>query len=414
MVAALAPALQSRGFDVAHTLKAGSRGEGRTRGPLRTSLLVVQAALSIVLLVGAALFVQSLERVTALRLGFARDSVAYLRLPLTQIDQVDGATVLPQLAPRLEQITGVEGVALASFAPMMGASSTGVWVSRPEGMVLATPYPRSNAVAPSFFDVAGIRILQGRGFVEGETTGVLIADETMASTLWPGEDPIGQCVVIGRTADGPCLSVVGVAEDQRDSQVLEDAMPRYFLPLSEASLLRTIVMRVDPRAWPDASASVREIAASYLDAQTFDLNRVTDRLEPQYRTWRLGARLFGVFGLLALLVTVVGVYGVMAYVASERTHEMGVRIALGARLADLLRLVIGDGLRVVVLGCLVGIALAMAMGRLVASLLYEVTPRDPTAMIGATAVLLVAGAAASLVPALRAARVDPNEVLRQD
>jgi hypothetical protein len=297
---------------------------------------------------------------------------------------------------------------------MMGASSTGVWVSRPEGMVLATPYPRSNAVAPSFFDVAGIRILQGRGFVEGETTGVLIADETMASTLWPGEDPIGQCVVIGRTADGPCLSVVGVAEDQRDSQVLEDAMPRYFLPLSEASLLRTIVMRVDPRAWPDASASVREIAASYLDAQTFDLNRVTDRLEPQYRTWRLGARLFGVFGLLALLVTVVGVYGVMAYVASERTHEMGVRIALGARLADLLRLVIGDGLRVVVLGCLVGIALAMAMGRLVASLLYEVTPRDPTAMIGATAVLLVAGAAASLVPALRAARVDPNEVLRQD
>jgi hypothetical protein len=243
---------------------------------------------------------------------------------------------------------------------------------------------------------------------------VLIVDETMARGLWPRGNALGQCVVLGRTPEGPCLTVVGIVEDQHDRNVIEEPTPKYFLPIADDRPPFTVVMRVDPGAWPAVAASVRDLARTYLDPQAFDIESLTARLEPQYRTWRLGARLFGVSGLLALLVTVVGVYGVMAYVVSERTHEMGVRIALGARLADLLRLVIGDGLRVVVLGCLVGIALAMALGRLVASLLYEVTPRDPTAMLTAAAVLLVAGVAASLVPALRAARVDPNEVLRQD
>jgi predicted permease len=370
----------------------------------------------VVLLVGTALFVESLGNVNALRLGFDPQEVAYARILPQRAHLVEDPAVLREVAARIATIPGISGVALSSHPPLMGSTVTGVFVENRDGETVSGPSPRGtyNSVSPEFFGAAGVRIVEGRGFAAGEETGVVVVDETMARLYWPGQPALGKCLFIGRTPEGPCQTVVGVAEDQRDRTVIEDPTPKYLRPLGPDDLLRTVVMRVDPRSWPEVSAAVRGLMADHIDAQAFQIDRMSSFLEPQYRPWRLGARLFGVFGLLALIVTAVGVYGVTAYAVSERTHEMGVRVALGAKMSDLLRLVLGEGFRVVLLGCLLGIATTLALGRMLASLLFEVTPRDPSAALAASAVLIVAGVAASLVPALRAGRVDPSEVLRQD
>jgi putative ABC transport system permease protein len=200
--------------------------------------------------------------------------------------------------------------------------------------------------------------------------------------------------------------------------VIEEPTLHYFVPLAPASAAaspftapRAIVMRIDPGRWNATAAAVQAVLADHFDPRVVRMGRMVDTLEPQLRPWRLGAQLFTAFGLLALLVTVVGVFSVMSYSVSQRTHEMGVRVALGARLADVLRLVVGEGLAVIALGVVLGIGIALALGRLIESLLYGVTPRDPVAMAAAAAVLIAAGVGASLVPAWRAAKVDPVRAL---
>ena len=177
---------------------------------------------------------------------------------------------------------------------------------------------------------------------------------------------------------------------------------------------RAILLRVEPRRWSSVAASVRQEVEARLGQGRASIGRMTDGLEAQFRVWRVGSQLFIVFGVLALLITVVGVYGVVAYAVGQRTQEMGVRIALGARLQDIMRLVLGDGLRVVSLGIVLGIAIAFMMGRLIESFLYGVTPRDSIATLTAVAVMIAVGIAASLVPAWRAGQVDPREALQAD
>jgi hypothetical protein len=269
-------------------------------------------------------------------------------------------------------------------------------------------YPTFHDVSPEYFGVTGTRILQGRVFADREE-GTVMVGESMARYFWPGQSALGKCLIL-RDPGGPCHRVVAVVEDSR-RRVVDAPALHFFVPRSADATGGTILLRVDPRRWTAVAAAVRRELAGSFDAESLHMARMTETLEPELRPWRLGAQLFATFGVLALLITMVGTYTLMAYAVSQRTREMGIRIALGARLQDISNLVLGQGLKVVALGSVIGVAIALALGRIVESLLFGVTPRDTAAIAAAVGVLFLTGTVASLVPALRAGSVDPVEAL---
>jgi ABC-type antimicrobial peptide transport system permease subunit len=237
----------------------------------------------------------------------------------------------------------------------------------------------------------------------------------MAHAFWPGQPAVGKCLILEKRAN-PCSIVVGVAEDVNRLIVIEKASMQYYLPLAQyPSVPADVAIRTNP----ENMAAVRALAGAELKrafpSMTTPFIRVMrGSLESQYRPWRLGALLFTAFGALALLVAAIGVYSVVSYAVSQRVHEMGVRIALGAGVADILRLVARESITTVGLGVALGIVAALGLGRLVASLLYGISERDPVVLAASALVLCLVGVAASLVPAWRAARVDPVTALRAD
>jgi hypothetical protein len=306
------------------------------------------------------------------------------------------------MASRLAGLGGVSSTALARVPPMMGSSGMRVFLPGRDSLPAFDPaaYPAFNTVSPGFFDVTGMRILEGRGFAEGERD-VVVVSETMARTFWPQESALGQCIMLGEP-DASCQQVIGVAEDSRRMRIIEEPTLQYFLPREANAPGGVILMRVDRRRWDAVGSAIRAEMSGPYEPRDITIRRMSEALEPQFRPWRLGAQLFTGFGLLALLATVIGVYSVMAYAVSQRTHEIGVRMALGARVSDILGLIIGSGFRVVAIGVVIGIAVSLALGRIVESLLYDVTPYDPVALAWAAGILLVTGVAASFVPAWRA------------
>jgi hypothetical protein len=278
-----------------------------------------------------------------------------------------------------------------------------------------------SAVSPSFFRAAGLRILQGQGFTGADVEGSpaeLVVNESMAKLLWPGGEPIGQCIRF-KTRDNPCYTVVGVVENARRGYVIEAAPePQFYLPLGNMPTAgwsgETIILRTQHNATGAATAELRAALRQAFPAAEPTVTPMTENLEPEYRPWRLGATLFTTFGLLALLVTIIGVFSTVSYDVSQRTHEFGVRVALGARMGDVLRQVIGEGVRTIAMGIALGLMLALAAGRLIAALLYGIEPNDPLVMTGVAIMLLVVAGAATLAPAWRAARADPVIALRTD
>jgi ABC-type antimicrobial peptide transport system permease subunit len=248
----------------------------------------------------------------------------------------------------------------------------------------------------------------------------------MAKVIWPGENPIGKCILtFTRTA--PCTSVVGVVDDIHTNNIVE---PRQFMQLylpfaqnreldslrfGARGIARVLLVRTRPGSEASVMKSALQIARERLPgATTLRANDMAQVLEPKLRPWRLGAKLFSALGILAAIIAVVGVYSVIAYSTSQRAHEMSVRMALGARAQDIVTLVAGEGLRVLFASIAIGIAAAVAMQRVVASLLYGVTARDPMVLAGTAALLALMGFAAILTPALRAARNDPAFALRAE
>ena len=423
IAAGLIPAFQASRPQLTTALKAGAREGEQHRSRLRRGLVVAQAALSVVLLVGAGLFVRSLHNVRGLDIGYDASrllfgSVAFDEGAAPPNPLVD--TRLAEIAARLERRPGVEAIARTNVEPMRGFSVV-QWYSGPDsaGSFSGGQGPTMTAVTSEFFRTAGIRILRGRGFTPARTDGALnevVVNEAMASLVWPGREAVGQCMQF-RTREGPCTTVVGIVENVRHSSVLEDEpRPQYYLPLGSSAASSWSGSRLMVRTQAEAAAAVAaEMNATLREAFPGaypNVTPMTEYLEPEYRPWRLGATLFTAFGLLALLVAVVGIYSTVSYGVSQRTHEFGVRIALGARLGDVLRQVVGEGLRTVALGVAAGVLLAVAAARLVEALLYDVQPRDPVVLLLVSASLLAVAVVAALLPAWRAARVDPVTALR--
>lgn len=423
-IAALVPTLEGTSVNIVKSLKPGSRGGERGRSRMRASLLAAQTALSLVLLAGAGLFVRSLQRIHSTPFGYAADELAFATIRFEGTDgfgahKAERIAAFPRAAERVASAPGVVSVAFAATAPLLGGTMTGVW--KPD-VDSAMPSPYYNSVSPEFFSVTGVRILTGRALSVDDRRGAggaLVVNATMAKLFWPGESPLGKCVIL-MTRTAGCSTVVGMSEDEPVMQLLErKPQPLYFVPLrapvdSESVAPGAIIVRTRAGEWRAAEAVVRSELHRFAPTATVSYNSMMKSLEPELRPFRLGATLFSAFGLLALVVAAVGVYGVIAYSFSLRTHELGVRAALGATGADSYRLVLGEAVRLTAFGVAAGVALSLALGRMVASLLYATSANDPTAILGAAALLSVAGMAASLVPAWRASHSDPMEALRAE
>jgi hypothetical protein len=245
----------------------------------------------------------------------------------------------------------------------------------------------------------------------------MIVDEAMARRVWPGHDALGQCLRIWKPTN-VCTTVVGIVANTHLSDVIADAAIAYYVPVDQdpfpGAAPSAVVIRTPPERAGAVSIEARRILGEQFPGAEPAIRAMTDVLAPQYRPFRLGAVLFTSFGVLALLVSGVGVYSTLSYTFSQRTHEIGVRMALGARVADVVQLVVREGLRVIVIGVAAGVLIALASGQVIASLLYGVSARDPWIIGGSASVLLAIAIVAALVPARRAARVDPVLALRAE
>jgi hypothetical protein len=263
----------------------------------------------------------------------------------------------------------------------------------------------------------GTRILRGRGITDADHEGaprVIVVSRSMAKKLWPGGEALGRCVKVGADTV-PCSTVVGIAEDIRRGSFDKDEGLQYYVPIAQRrSRGGGLFVRTRGDARHETERVRRELqrlmpGVSYLSAQPLQ-----DILDQSVRAWQLGATMFTIFGGLGLLLAAVGLYAVMAYNTAQRTHELGVRIALGAQTSDVVRLVLAGGLRVAVGGVAIGAAVALFAGRFVGPLLFHISPKDPAIFAAVAATLLVTAVAASVVPAWRATRVDPNVALRTE
>jgi predicted permease len=432
LVAGFVPAIQASRPMLASALKSGGRDGNRHRSRLRAGLVMVQAALSVMLLVGAALFVQSLRNVRALDIGFEADRLIFGRLEFLEGETPPAPVVIAAMrdaAARLASRPGVEAVARVGMEPMRGfgwetffADDVSSESLRAESMRIGRDISPFRVIAtPDYFKATGLRLLHGRTMGGGDTDNApaeVVINEAMSRLVWPGRDPIGRCMHFDRR-DNPCYTVVGVVEDARWDQVIEpETRAQYYVPLGNlpgpGSTGRILIVRAEPGLVPQVSTEVRAVLAEAFPAANVTTRPMLENLEPQYRPWRLGATLFVAFGFLALLVAVVGIYSTVSYGVSQRTHEFGVRAALGAQLHDVVHLVVGEGLRTVTLGVIAGVGLALVAGRLITSMLYGIEPGNPVVLILVAICLLGVAAFAAVMPAWRAGRVDPMTALRTE
>ena len=426
LAAGIVPAIQGGSPELTTALRGGAREGRTTRGRTRTTLLVIQAALSIVLLAGAGLFVRSLRQVEAIDLGYDSDRLIFASAESTLEDSTADRRIsaaLSVVAERLAHVPDVESVALAPMAPMRGFSFQKLFIPGIDTLPPVGPFgaPTFSYISPDHFATVGMSVRRGRGFDSGDRAGaelVAIVNQTMARSYWPKGNAVGSCIMLDERS-APCTRIVGIASNAHISNIIEEPAPAYYLPLAQAPEAwkspRRLLVRARAGHVGDALVAVtREMKSELGSFATPEAQPMAATLSRQLHRWKLGASLFSVAGLLALLVAAVGIYSTVAYMVGQRTHEIGVRIALGARSGNIARVVIGHGITMVLAGVAIGVLAALAMGKLVASLLYGITPRDPLVLGAVAVVLLLVALAACLIPAWRAARVDPMETLRAE
>lgn len=422
LLAGLAPAFQASRPDVVGSLKAGAREGAFRRTRTRSALLIAQAALSVVLLVGAGLFVRSLTRVAGQDMGFDTRSVLLVNAALYSPDYTAEQTRnFYQLAlERVQHVPGVIDAARATSVPFRSASGMRLYIPGHDSIPhVADGGPYDVKVTPGYFATLGTRIVRGRGFTDADVKGaplVAVVSETMARMIWPGERAIGKCMKLG-DIKAPCTEVVGLAEDAHRWNIHPVPVMQYYLPIAQSptpGASGALFVRVagDPA---DHIAAVRNALQTVSpDKPVVDVQPLQSVIDPSIRPWRLSATMFTVFGALSLIIAAVGLYGVVTYDVSQRGHEFGVRMALGAQRRDILRLVLLDGVRLAAIGTAVGALIGLALSRFVAPLLFETSPRDPFVFGTVVLVLLTVAVIASVLPGHRATRVDPAEALRTE
>ena len=416
----LLPAWTGSALALVPSLKADATGAGpvRRRVTLRDGLVVAQLALSLVLLVAGALLTRGLQRARGSDLGFDPTPLASLsfNLQMNGYDEARALAFRKRVVAELQAVPGVSAVALASRLPL--APDINMEGIRIQGQHQAQDEPTpidTVSVGPDYFRAVGVPLVEGRAFTEDEVereAKVAVVNEAFARRYWPGQSALGQTLYASGFDHAPHV-VVGVARDHKVRSVGEPSTPYLHLPAARSRSIALVVRTAQPAsaALPALRAAVLRLEPAVVfteDASATEVAATT--LAPT----RIGAALLGAFGALALLLAAVGLYGVIAYSVSQRTRELGVRTALGAERGDLVRLVLGHGARLALVGVGAGALVAALVGRVFGALLYGVSPLDPLAYALAAAILLAVAAAANLAPALAAARVDPMRALRSE
>jgi predicted permease len=427
----LVPALRTGRRDLTAPLRGGGRSDGGRTSRLRAVLSVSQAAFSALLLVGAGLFVRSLVEARTLDLGVEPDRV--LAVGASWVGPADAWTAegmerakgrsrrfYDEALDRALRLPGVAHAAVTVGTPFGSRFQVKLRVpGREELPRLAGGGPYIQAVSPEYFATVGLELLRGRAFGTADRAGgepVAIVSRTMAATLWPGEEALGQCLLVGPADAPPCARVVGVVEDGHRDALREEPAMQYYVPLGQEQGIGGDRLLVRPDGDPRAIAEPlrRELLAIDPSILWLDVALLEEQLDPQLRPWRLGATLMGAFGALALLIAAIGLYSLLAHMVAGRMRELGIRTALGAQRRQVVGLVLRQGLGVAGLGLALGILLALLAGGRLEPLLFEVSPRDPVVYGAVVGALLAAALLASLVPGRRATRVDPATVLRSE
>jgi predicted permease len=387
---------------------------------LRGALVVVQVALSLLLLIGAGLFLRSLGNANAIDPGFDPDNVLMMsfNLELQGYQETRVRAFYTQLLERVRGLPGTISATLSASTPLsMFGSRRGTFIegyTRRPGEDMEFHY---NIVTPEYFDTMRIQFTRGRAFTSADrdgASGVVMVNETFARRFWPGQDPLGKRLSVSGP-QGKLLEVVGVTRDGKYNTLGEAPTPFFYLPLWQ-NLRGSMTLMVRTASEPGgAVATVRGVFRE-LDRNlpVTDVKTMVEHLGFSLFPARMAATLLGAFGLLAMLLAAIGIYGVMAYSVSQRTRELGVRIALGASRRDVLLLVARQAMRLTLAGIILGLAAAFALTRLLASLLYGLSATDPVTFAGISFLLGGVALFAGFIPAWRATRIDPISALRYE
>lgn len=419
VVAGLAPLAQIRRSVLTGDLKSGARDGGQRRDALRTGLLLLQSALSVVLLVGAGLFVQSLRNVRNVRIGFDADSVLEVGLNMrdVRLDSAAKVALRRRLLDAVASVPGATHATLQESTPFRGMSSYPIFVGGVDSTDALGEFD-FNTISADYFATMGTRILRGRGITGGDVDGaprVAVVGQSMANVLWPGQDPIGKCMRVGLTDTVPCTYVVGVAEDIH-SQSIEPESKLYFYYMSAAQWRPDLGgLFVRGRNAKQLIEPLRQRLQQEMPGTSYvTVARLGDYVNAKMRGWIVGATVFTAFGALALVLAAIGLYSMVAYSVTQRRHELGVRLALGAGQSRVVRLVVLEGVRVAAAGVAIGSVIALLAARWIGPLLFDQGPKDPRVFAAAVTTMLVVAAAACLFPAIRASRLDPKSALQAE
>jgi predicted permease len=418
LLTGIVPSWMSMRGDLATTLKTGARG-GSQRSRARTALLVVQGALSVVLLVGAGLFVKSLGNVKAMRIGYDAEPVLLVNRSMRgiRLDSAASVALRTALVDRARATPGVEAASWIYSVPFRSTSATRLFVAGIDTVARLGRFTYQ-ASSSGYFETMGTRILRGRAYTDADRAGaprVMVVSESMGRVLWPNADPLGQCVKV-HADTMPCTTVIGIAEDMIQNDLQTGTRFHYYMPVEQFDpaggnglFLR---MRGDPRQHQEA---VRRALQSVMPGETFvTVMPLMDVVNAARGSWQLGATMFAAFGVLALIVAAIGLYGVIGYNVTQRMHELGVRVALGAQSTDILRLVVGQGMAFAFGGVVLGGVIAFAASRWMQPLLFQQSATDPVVYVFVGVIMLAVALVASASPAARAVKADPNATLRAE
>lgn len=424
VVVSVLPLLRAGSWDVGEGLRAGGRGSVGGGGRTQWALATAQVALSTTLLVAAGLFLQSFRAMRVTDLGIDADRTAALILRESSpgtipIGSNEEWALYQRALGRVQQHPDVSAAAVSLGLPFLYNFGISIAVPGRDSVPgLPGGGPWMSAVTADYFAATGTTLVQGRGFTEAEVRAgaqLMVVSRSMADLLWPEGDALGECVHVGSAIE-PCARVVGVAEDVHRTGYREPPSMQFYLPLEPGGGFGGMAIVVALRGRDAGLVRSLQNQLSDLDPAVGHVEAMVleSLLAPQVRPWRLGAWVLGVAASMALLVSIIGVYGVLSYRVESRRREMGVRIALGASMAGIHRLVIGQGLGATAGGLLVGLTAILAGARWLEPLLFETRVADPLVLASVLVLLLGTASLASMLPALRAGSVDPSSCLREE
>ena len=428
IVFGLVPAFQGARCNVNESLKEGGRGflGGREAHRMRATLAIAEAALAFVLVIGAGLMIESFLHLMQANPGFNPSHLLTLRIKLPN-DLKDSkyreprqrALTYQQVLGNIETLPGVRSAALTEIIPLsQDDMDMGAFAVKEAPPSVPGEYPAADFrdVSPSYFGTMGIPLLQGRAFTDHDNADgplVVMIDDTLARRFFPNQDPVGKHVQFS-AASRP-REIVGVVGGVHDTGFEQQPQPTIYFPyLQTGDQTMSLVVRTDSQPAGILPSIKNAIWAVDKDQPVFNVKTMDEIISGVVSAQRLAFILLGIFAFLALALAAVGIYGVTSYSVSQRTHEIGVRMALGARESDVLRLVVGHGLTLGVIGVALGVAGALVLTRFLASMLYGIRPTDPLTYLGVCLLLTAVAMVASYIPARRATKIHPMEALRYE